>query len=328
MNKNVLEEKNQWQERREYLAHALNALKDDYSRKAHGDALTIIGPLIDALATAAAANILNSGSSSLLLSLRIALIGIEKDKSQAGVIGKTLSRITKGIVDLVIRNDLEKENVGRHQLFEGICQVLLLATISIGWKLSEINLCQGPQTGDNKAEDQRQQLFGFELILLLILKTEILELIVKNAAAASGAKPQQQASIAKMMKSLMLFLALLTAAKGSKNALKTLALDLKEDLVEGLLDIQNFINQAVEAEKSGDKAAHLSLFIQQAIVSLQEEDFDTLLMAYEGALELIQATSASIETELEEVRKFGELLYNAWVFSPSQVSRSTATMMI
>jgi len=316
-------------ERREYLAKALNTIKEDYTGKNYGESLRIAGPIIDSLATATAARFIRNGSSSLLLSLKIALQGIESENSQAGVIGKVLNSIIKGVVGLTIGTSLEKEDIGSQKLFEAIVQALVLATISIIWKLNQYNLAYKPGLEFDEAENQRLQVFGFELILLLILRSGIIELIVKDVAATCGAKEEKQMQIAQWIKGLVLILALLTAGKGSQLTLKTLVSDLKDYLTEGLENIQTFLNEAMEAEKTDDQAIAISIFLQQAIASLEEEDFDTLQQAYSGALEVIQANPQMMNNDIEKVVEFAKTLFQAFEQASSvELSRTTASLMI
>lgn len=287
-----------------------------------------MGPLIDSLATATAAQVIRNGSSSLLLSLRIALQGIETEKCSAGVIGRVLNSPIKGVINLVTENYLTKEDVGSQQLFQLMSQALVLATISIVWKLEQFNLSYGPRSGLDEVEDQRKQIFGFELILLLILKTGIIELIIKSIAEACGANSQQQVSIARFMKGLILILALLTAANGNQETLKTLALDLKDYLIEGLEDIQTFLNIASEAEKTSDTSSAINIFIQQALASLHDEDFDTLQQAYAEALEMIEANPELMDDDISQVTMFAEVINNALTRGSVELSRTTASLMI
>lgn len=325
MDINATEKKKELRERREHLAQALNTIKREYDSKSYGESLRIVGPLLDALATATAAQVIKNGSSSLLISLRIALQGIESEKSKGGIIGKVLSSATKGVIDLVIGTYLTKEDVGSKQLLQLISQALILATISATWKLEQFNFSNGPVSG---LEGKRKQLFGFELVLLLILRSGMIELIAKSIAEACGAHNQQQESIAKLMKALILILTLLTAAKGSQATLKTLTLDLKDYLIEGLIDIQNFINNAAEAGKTGEQASAISIFVQQAIASLYEEDFDTLQQAYTETLQTIQANPEQMDADIAEITKFAEIIYNAFTQGSLDLTRMTTSLMI
>ena len=327
MNKTTEDKKKELQERREHLAHSLDKMKREFASKNHGDRLTIFGPIIDSLATAVAAQVMRKGSSSLLLSLRIALQGIESEKCKGGVIGKVLSSATKGVVDLVIKTSLANEDMGSREFFQLITQALTLITISVIWKIEQFNLYQ-PGLQIDEAEDKRKHLFGFELMLLLILSTGVIEIIVKNVAASCGANTQQQDAIARLMKALILILALLTGAKGNQATLKVLVLDLKDYLMKGLEDIQNFINITAETEKSGEAASAINIFIQQALASLQEEDFDTVQQAYAGALEVIQATPLLMDADIEKVTEFAKIINRALEGSREFSSRTTASLMI
>ena len=314
------------QEKREWVANALNTVKMEYIKKNYGDSLKILGPLLDSLSTVTAAQILKNGSPTLLLSLRLALQGIETEKCSAGVIGPILNAATQGITNLVLSTYLEKENVGSKQFFTWLTQALILATISVFWKIAQFNLFTKEA---DKVEEERRQSLSFEWVLILILKTEIVQTIIKAIAKTCGANVVQQESIVKLMMALVLILALLTAAQGHKPTLKMLVLDLKEYLNEALEDLQTFINKAIEAQKTGDKASAISICIQQALASLADEDFETLYKAYQGGLEVIQATPEQMNNDINQVKFFADTIFNAFIQGSTELNRkTTAALMI
>lgn len=315
------------QERREQLANALYTIKTEHSSKSHGDSLTFITSLVDTLATATAAQAIKIGSPSLLIGLRIALQGIESEKSKGGVIGKVLNTAVKGVTDLLVKTCLDREGASNKQLFQLISQALALTTISMTWYLERFNLGYIHGENEEEVESQRKQTFGFELILLCILRAGIVPLIIKNIAATCGVNENELELVTRVMKAFILILAILTAGRGNNEKMKTLSLDLKDDLIEALEDIQNFINKASEAGKT--EAGAVSIYIQQALASLQDEDFDTLFRAYSGALEEIQANPELMDKDIEEVTKFAEVINNAFTQgSIEQLNRKTASLMI
>ncbi len=319
----------EFKERREYLAKALNSAKLDYYSKYVGNSLTILGPLINSLATATAAQAIRNGSSSLLLSLKMALQGIESEKCSAGVIGRVLSSSIDKITDLIIGTYLTKEDIGSKELFKLTLQALVLATISISWKFEQIDLINNTELKLDENENDRMKTFGFELILLLTLNTGIIQIVIKNIAAACGASELGQESIAKLIKGLVLILAILTGANRKQITLKMLVLDLKDYLIEGLEDIQTFVNKAGEADQISGQVTAISIFIQQAIASLQEEDFETLQQAYYGALDIVQANSKLMEEDIEQVTEFAAIISNAIARGSLEFSRTTtASLMI
>lgn len=315
----------EFQERREYLAKALNTAKNDYYHSYMGDSLTIVGPIIEALSTATAAQVIRQGSSSLLLSLKLALQGIELEKCSAGVIGKVLNTISNKVADCVVNSYLDKEDIGSKELFRLMCQVLILAVISIAWKLEQYHLTDESKLPDDYERD-RLKTFEFELILLLILKTGLMQTVIESLTAACGANSFGQGIVTQFMTPLILFLALLTGAKKDQSILKMLVLDLKDYLIEGLENIQIFINKIEEA---GEKTSNITIFVQQAIASLQDEDFDTLREAYASALDIIDANAKLLDEDIEQVTKFAAIIFNAITQGSFELSqKTTASLMI
>lgn len=315
------------QRRREYLAKYLNTIGRDYSSKTHGNDLTMLGPMIEALTTATAAKAIRQAAPSLLLGLKTALLGIESEKCAGGVIGKVLSSAVRDVTDSVESIFLAKEDVGSRQLFALLLQTLILATISVVWKLEQLNLSYAPNAQIDEVERLRKKVFDFELILLLILRTGIIELILKNAAETCGIPINQQDLMAKFLKALVFILALLTASKGQQAILKMLVLDLRDYLKTSLIDIQAFINKMEEAGNKSEKSTAISIYLQQALASLQDEDFDTLQKAYQGMLDEIQALPELMEEDIQKVRVFSNVIYNAFS-EGAEMNQTTVSLMI
>lgn len=316
--------KNETKIQKELLAENLHKIKQEYNKKDHGEFLTILGPVIHAIANAAAAQALRKGTPALLLSLQMALQGIEKESSESGIIGKGLETIINSVNDLIIKSILQKEETGSQELFKLIIQALALTSISVAWKIEQLNLTTN-EDGDEE-ELELNKLFGRGLILLMILRTEIVEKIVSKVASTCGADDTKKSIIAKLITALVAFLMILTLAKGSERRLRVMIIDLKDYLIVCLNDIQTFINFSNEDNKESQLST-MNIYIQQALSSLMEEDFETLVQAYNGALKEIDVNSEMMEEDIREVEKCAEIISNA-LMQGSLDHRHTASHMI
>lgn len=325
MKKEILEQDSEFRIRKEYLATALHKINQGYSHQPKEGSLTIIYPLIESLAVATAALVMRHGAPSLLLSARIALIGIEKEKSQAGVLGKTLSKLAKGISNFIIETDLSKEDVGSQQLFEAFVQILMISSIAILW-----NMTQHPMTHElveyEESEEQHYQAFGVELILVLIFRTRIISLLTKNALFACGFNEKQYEDVVKMMHALIIVLSLLTSAK-TVELMQKFASNFKEDLIQGLEGALALIDRSQSTEKI-ENLSSIKLYIQQALANLQEENFELLYKTYEEVLELLQSNPKIMQDEMEEVFKFSKTLSDAFWQGAVNFNQVTASQMI
>ena len=134
--------------------------------------------------------------------------------------------------------------------------------------------------------------------------------------------------MAKFLKALVFILALLTASKGEQAILKMLVLDLRDYLKTSLIDnIQAFINKMEEAGNKSQKSTAISIYLQQALASLQDEDFDTLQKAYQGMLDEIQALPELMEEDIQKVRVFSNVIYNAFS-EGAEMNQTTVSLMI
>ncbi|MBS4165180.1 MULTISPECIES: hypothetical protein [unclassified Neochlamydia] len=320
-----MKEKNsEIQKARKNLAHALEAVKESYNRKNHGKFLTILGPLISSLSAVTIAQTVKEAAPALLLSFKIALQGIEKEESSAGIIGKALTLSTQRLVDFFIRIHLLPEDQGNKQLLLMISRGLVLTTIALSWALTHFSFTYtSPLKEKDEKEQQRKQSFGIELALILTLKTGICQKIVGSFVSACGATAKQQQALAALILPLLFILSLLTVSRGNKKLLEELFLHLKAELVEGLENLQTFLPSL-----AGEPESIIGLYIQQATASLKEEDFEHLYQAYTGVLESIDATPSQLNEEIEDIIYFAETIYTAFRSGSKEFSHTTVSQLI
>lgn len=312
--KAILEKNDTAKKGKEQIANRLNGLKKEYEGKEHGDLLKILGSLIDSLAIVTTADILQKGSSPLFLSLKIALKGIESEKSKAGLIGRVLSLVIREIESIIVESGLDKNEVRNKDYIIYVIQVLVLVTIGMTQYFKKLNLAKG------KDEDNlKNQIFGLELIIIMILKTKLIDFVVQDIVEGCGIKEQNQLVVAKLIKAFVVILSLLTIAGNNHQVLKSLWIDLKEYLKIHLSDIETYL------ELKGRSLENI--YIQDALVSLQDEDFDSLYQTYVNALEGLKAKPEDVSFEIEKIITGTEIVFNAFV-EGNLANRSTTSLMI
>lgn len=320
-------EKTREVEKKEQLADLLSSISKEYKGKYQGENLKILGAYIEALKTATEAEVIRNGASSLLISLRIAFQGIEKEKCKGGIIGWTLNSISKGVIDLIEKAYLRNEDSGSKYYFQLLIQALTIATISISHYLTQPDIAYNDKS-DLSIEGLKAKNFGLELMFLMLINTQIVEFFVKDMARACGINEQQVGIITKLISGLILILAVVSAAGGDKTILKSLVFDLKDYLARSLEDVEAFINKLNESEIIDEKISSITIYIQQGLSSLQNEDFEILERAYAGALMGIESSPEKLEEDIEAVKQFSGIIYNAFVQSPFTTSRTTTSLMI
>ena len=308
-------------ERKDYLAKVLHQIKRDYKAKEKGESLKILKPILESLVLTSAADAIENATPSFLMSLRIALQGIALEDSPAGIIGVHLNTITKSIAGLVLNAPLSGNNAGTREFFIHLLYALEIAVIAALCCLEDAEIKnQLPNEDVSDPED----IFELELILMMVYRTGVIEALIKHMLISCGIKEVGLKVTTQFLKGCVTLLSILTAGRHDLNTIKTLCLDLKDYVRESLGDIQKFIASLEQI----DHLSELSIYIQQAEITLLDEDMDALLTIYTEALGLIKSNPESIRAEIEKVVPFAQVIKRAFSSGWMNVNQATVAHLI
>ena len=308
-------------ERKDYLAKVLHQIKRDYKAKEKGESLKILKPILESLVLTSAADAIENATPSFLMSLRIALQGIALEDSPAGIIGVHLNTITKSIAGLVLNAPLSGNNAGTREFFIHLLYALEIAVIAALCCLEDAEIKnQLPNEDVSDPED----IFELELILMMVYRTGVIEALIKHMLISCGIKEEGLKVTTQLLKGCVTLLSILTAGRHDLNTIKTLCLDLKDYVRESLGDIQKFIASLEQI----DHLSELSIYIQQAEITLLDEDMDALLTIYTEALGLIKSNPESIRAEIEKVVPFAQVIKRAFSSGWMNVNQATVAHLI
>jgi len=308
-------------ERKDYLAKVLHQIKRDYKAKEKGESLKILKPILESLVLTSAADAIENAAPSFVMSLRIALQGIALEDSPAGIIGVHLNTITKSIAGLVLNAPLSGNNAGTREFFIHLLYALEIAVIAALCCLEDAEIKnQLPNEDVSDPED----IFELELILMMVYRTGVIEALIKHMLISCGIKEEGLKVTTQFLKGCVTLLSILTAGRHDLNTIKTLCLDLKDYVRESLGDIQKFIASLEQI----DHLSELSIYIQQAEITLLDEDMDALLTIYTEALGLIKSNPESIRAEIEKVVPFAQVIKRAFSSGWMNVNQATVAHLI
>lgn len=310
-------------ERKDYLAKVLHQIKRDYKAKEKGASLKILEPILESLVLTSAADVIENTTPSLLMSLRIALQGIALEESPAGVIGVHLNNITKSIAGLVVNAPLSGNNAGTREFFLYLLYALEIAVIAALCCLEETDI-KNQLPVDDERDPEDPQLFELELILMMVYRTSVIETLIKHMLIACGIKEEGLKVTTQFLKGCVTLLSIFTAGRQDLKTMKTLCLGLKDYVRESLADIQKFIASLEQT----DHLSELSIYMQQAEISLLDEDMDALLTIYTEALGLIKCNPESIRADIEKVEPFARIIKRAFSSGWMNVNQATVAHLI
>lgn len=296
-----------------HLAHALEAVNEIYHQSNLGDDLQILGPTFKALAILSAAMALEQGSPALELGINIASIGLSASQSSSGFLGQALETLSSGLSNVIEKGLLPNANVGNQLLINTLTILSFIGAISSGSLLANHGIGRLPNKEMDLVDEHNHLLFAFELTMLLASSSQLIFNTYHSAAAASGATEKNQGAIAAMLATTALFLTILSGAQGNQTTLERLTMELKGPLAQGIGQTQEFLSQALATGLlSGETASSLSVYLQQALLALNEENFNGFYDCYVNVLHLLNLTPEQVQKDIKQIGNFAEKVLSAF----------------
>jgi len=177
-------------------------------------------------------------------------------------------------------------NKGSEKNFKALSHVSFLALAYMASFLVGAGIGHLPDVEEK--EKQRAKEFSFELIIHLTTGAALLERVFETIANTIVAKRKNQKLIGELLKMGAVFLSILAASNGEEEHLKRTLFSLKKSF-EGLEKIGSFLSQQLAKETTrSKKAENCALFLQQAKIALEKEDFEAFYAAFTGVLKSLQ----------------------------------------
>jgi hypothetical protein len=220
---------------------------------------------------------------------------------------------------------LDIPNKGSEKLLKSLAQIAFLGISTAATLLVESGLGILPDK-DEKAKIQAKE-FSFELVLHLINGTGFLNRIFRNIAETMHTSKKDQELIAEVLTLAAIFLAILAASNGNEDRLKSLITSFRHLFSKGLTKVEHFVSDKLANEAiRGEKAQHAAMFLQQARIALEKEDFDGFYEAFTGSIEILQIAPDDFIDDVKEIRVYAKKLHSAIQSSLNDNSNQVTAM--
>lgn len=220
---------------------------------------------------------------------------------------------------------LDTPNRGSEKMIKNLVKVAFMGLSTVATLIEKSGM--GVLPDDDPYEKKQARQLSFELVLHLINGTDILKQIFREIARTTNTTDKSQVMIAEILKLLAILIVILAAAKEDKDRLKALMSSFNTTLTEGLEKVEKFITEGILEETiSGETADGLSLFLQQAKIALDHDEFDGFYEAYKEALGLINLTPEMLIGDLHEIEQFAKKLQTSMTTGMDAETAKIATL--
>ncbi len=223
------------------------------------------------------------------------------------------------------KEKLDTPNRGSEQMLKNLTKIALAGLTTVATLLEKSGI--GVLPDDDPYEKQQTRRLTFEMVLHLVNGTDIFKQIFREIARTTNANDDSQEMIAEILKLLAVLVMILAAAKEDKDRLKALMHSFKIPLSEGIEKMETFVTEKNLKETfSGETADSLSLFLQQAKLALDNDEFEGFYEAYKDALGLINITPEMLTQDLHSIEHLAKSLQDSMTTGMDAETAKIATV--
>lgn len=210
-----------------------------------------------------------------------------------------IRRTKKGKLDLPDRSG--------QMMVKNMAKTAFLGISTMAALIAETGLGVLPEREEGEKKQAVQ--LSFELLLHLVNSSHILHTFFKEVARTAYTTEKNQQLIADLLEWVCLLIVLLSGAKGKEEKLKTLMASFKETLQKGVKQAECFVSEQLSnGTLVGEKIERTALYLQQARIALEKEDFEGFYEALKEALLLVDTSPDLLIKEMKEIEYFADKL--------------------
>lgn len=295
------EKKEKLKKRKLQIAAKFDTLNKDYKKTHFQSELKIFGSLVDSFSTISSNITLEKALRPFQIGLKLALIGIEKEKSSAGILGKNLLQLHQFLNVFLTKTFLKNDQIGKKNLFDLFLKSFLVVLPAFIFILKEKKLTSHEKIKD----DPNWSIFEFELLLLMIFNTDSIKTIYDNFASALNFDENLKHIFINALNSLTFLFSLHFFSKDNQAVQKMIFSDLKEYLIKSLKDIEKCV------EINTEENSQFNIQIKKLIICLESDDFDNFYNTIKEILILIQINPEMYYNELYDIDVFTKSLLDS-----------------
>ncbi len=284
------------------IGDSIEQLKSEYHNTSAGKDLQIIGHTIDALSLVASSLQIGFGPASALWTLSLCAQGMPHTQLQS-LSGQLTEALTPGA------------NAGQKKLLGESMTTLLTLTLATALPVAENGLAYMPKLDPDSDKALRS------MTLVLTAHTLLASGILPNAYNALAAKITEDPKAQELIKN---------GATLANLVLIIMSLEGKEGLSETLFHslrtgLQPLFDQ-MSAQLEPDAAPQLKIYLQQAKIALDNNDYGGFKSTYDNLLASFNISSNSLQNEFKEIGHLGLLIKEAVINGPEDATNRVTTM--
>lgn len=281
------------------LAAKLKKLYLEFNRTSSGDHLRLLGTLLSNAHLTTLLMTLPKGASSLLLGLVFALEGIRTSESQAGALGKYLSKIAdelaQGLTAIEFwqpKPDLEAQLIIDKVVTGAILGSLILGRW-IGTRWRDLDVKESKETSR----------VASDLILILMASTPYVKVTFAELIKALGGNQKTTERAAEVLTFVFVYLTGFSVIKTRQQTLEYV-LELLHQFFES--SISKLDDLIFENEM---RASYLQLAVQQAKLAIQVKSPEAFIQAKETLFEGLKISNEEFESDCELMFQAADALF-------------------
>ncbi|NGX42769.1 MAG: hypothetical protein K940chlam7_01056 [Chlamydiae bacterium] len=210
-----------------------------------------------------------------------------------------------------MKANLDTPNRGGEVMLKNLTEIALLGFAIAASVIEESGL--GILPNKDEAEVKLAKKFSFEIVLHLLTKTNVLTNIFRTIAQTTPTTEKNHKLIGDVLKLLAILLAIVTASNGNEDRLHALFTIFTPTIQEEIEKAEQYVSESlVEGTLKGTKGEGIALYLQQARIALELNDFDGFYTAFTGALELVGASPEQLNDNIKKVHELAETLQKAF----------------
>ncbi len=298
------------------LSNAIAAMATSFSGLQNLQDLQILSSVFDAMALTTAAMTLDPAAQPLLLSLSLASVGLSSDSSALSLTGsasKALSNaIAQGLLSSAVLRDTSL-NAGANLLFPALVTTSLFSSMVMASLIFDNGI--GPLPPSDAADNTNARLFTLDLVLSLAINSTLANTTFAAISQSIGDSPATQQIVAGTLTLAALFLMIMAVKETGKVDVNALLDSFTAPLIHELEKTSQLVNEEIhkrnisaDIEKGLEKHHELAVNIQQAILALQNQNFDELIAVFTKALEGVGISAEDLQKDLKGVQEFAKLI--------------------
>lgn len=238
---------------------------------------------------------------------------------------KELLKKLQQVIEQKKKEKLDIPNRGSEKMLKSLAQIAFLGISTAATLLIENGI--GILPDKDEKEKKLAKEFSFELVLHLIIGTGFLQRIFRNIAETTNTDRKNQEHIAQVLTMTAIFMAILAASDGNEDRLKRLVISFRKTFDKGIADIETFVSDKLaNAGLTGDKAERAALYLQQARMALEKEDFEGFYEAFTGALAIANVAPGHFIDDMKRISVYAKNLQKTIHASLNDASNQVTAM--